>query len=332
MQRNRFGASDLEVSRIGFGCARIGGMGAAGPNRTRSIRLLHEAVERGINFFDTADAYAEGDSERLLGEAFQHRRHEVVIATKVGYVFSDKPITTGRLQPAVRVLRRVRSKLSSRLLGRGGRFEQQDFSPAYLVRAVEASLRRLRTDYIDVYQLHAPRGTKVERADAIDTLFRLRESGKIRHVGVGLETLYSADQWLAYPELGSMQLPFGLLDLEAHEVLPQVAQHGAALIARGAYGGGLLKAGHDLQWLREHTAKSARIGQFHRIAADANRSIYSLALQYVLQEPEVSVVLLGMHTQAQLEGNLKCANESPLDTATLAAIGEVNARVPLVHP
>lgn len=329
MLKRPFGSTQLMVSAIGFGCSRLGGMSAAGPRRNDSVRLLHAALDRGINFFDTADAYAEGDSERLLGEAFAKRRHDVILATKAGYVFSEQTVTSGRLQPALGALRRVRAKLDAKVLGRGDRFSQQDFSARYLTQAVEGSLRRLRTDYIDLYQLHAPKAGASALLDAIDTLERLRRAGKIRHFGVGLESL-DVKSWLEQEHLSSVQIPFGLLDLEAKpEVLSSIAERGVALIARGAFGGGLLKASLEPEWLRKNTEKWARIARFHQIAAGAGRSIYALALHYVLQQREVSSVLLGMHTEGHLDTNLRCFSEEPLAPSTLALVDEVNAQVPL---
>jgi len=330
MLKKPFGSTQLMVSTIGYGCSRIGGMSAAGPRRNDSVRLLHAALDRGINFFDTADAYAEGDSERLLGEAFRGRRHEVVLATKSGYLFSEQTVTEGRLQPALGALRRVRAKIDTKLLGHADRFSQQDFSARYLSQAVEGSLRRLRTDYIDLYQLHAPKAGPSVLRDAVETLERLQQAGKIRHFGVGLETLTHVGEWLTSERLSSVQIPFGLLDLEAKpDVLSSIAQRKVALIARGAFGGGLLKASLEPEWLRKNSEKWARIARFHEIARAAGRSIYALALHYVLQQNEVGVVLLGMHTEAHLETNLRCFGEAPLSESTLAEVDRVNAEVPL---
>lgn len=332
MFKKPFGSTQLMVSAIGFGCSRIGGMSAAGPRRNDSVRLLHAAIDRGINFFDTADAYAEGDSERLLGEAFARRRHEVILATKGGYVFDEQLVTSSRLQPALGALRRVRAKLDAKVLGRGDRFSKQDFSARHLTLAVEGSLRRLRTDYIDLYQLHAPKAGPAALAEAVDTLERLQQAGKIRHFGVGLESLDDVQSWLAHERLSSLQIPFGLLDLEAKpHVLSSIAERRVALIARGAFGGGLLKASLTPEWLRKNTEKWARIARFHQIAAEVGRSIYALALHYVLQQEAVSTVLLGMHTEAHLETNLRCFGEEPLAPSTLDLVDQVNAQVPLAR-
>lgn len=320
---------ELLASPVGFGCSRIGGMNAAGPKRSQVIRLLHEALDSGVNFFDTADAYARGDSERLLGEAFQHKRDEIILATKGGYLFDEQVVTASPLQPALSLLGKVRSKVEQKL-GAPAEFSRQKFSREYLTRALEGSLRRLRTDYIDLYQLHAPRTADALSGDAIDTLQRLQKQGKIRYFGVGLESLEDVPRWLEYRELACIQLPFGLLDLEAAQtVLPAISDSGRALIARGVYGGGLLRPNLDQAWLKSATPKWQRITEFHRIASRAGRSIYEVALHYVLQRPEVGLVLLGMTSHAELQSNLTCLRQKPLDDETRQALDSVYDQIPL---
>lgn len=317
------------TSPIGFGCSRLGGMSAAGPKRNQVIRLLHEALDSDVNFFDTADAYAQGDSERLLGEAFRHKRHRIILATKGGYVFEEQVVTASPLQPALSLFGKVRRKVGQKL-GAPPEFSQQNFSREYLTRAVEGSLRRLRTDYIDLYQLHAPRTSEALSGDAIDTLQGLQQQGKIRYFGVGLESLEDVSRWLEYGELASIQLPFGLLDLDAAQtVLPAISDAGRALIARGVYGGGLLKPNLDQAWLKSVTPKWQRIEEFHRIASRASRPIYEVALHYVLERPEVALVLLGMTSHAQLQSNLTCLRQGPLDDETRRAVDSVYDRFPL---
>lgn len=328
----QLGTTELLSSAIGFGCSRVGGVSAAGPKRTQVVKLLHEALESGINFFDTADAYAQGDSEHVLGEAFQHKRDRVILATKGGYIFEERVVTASPLQPARSVLDKIRGKVRQ-TLGAPAEFSRQNFAREYLTRAVEGSLRRLRTDYIDLYQLHAPRTVDAQSGEAIDTLQRLQQQGKIRYFGVGLESLGDVLLWLGYSELASLQLPFGLLDMEAtRTVLPAIADKGRALIARGVYGGGLLKADLDEAWLKSVTPKWERIAEFHRIAARTGRPIYEVALHYVLQRPEVALVLLGMTSPAQLRSNLDCLRQGPLDDETRQAVDSVGDRFPLPNP
>src|SRR5262245_23290155 len=156
MRYRRFGNTELRTSEIGFGCARIGGVFQQ-TSRSETISLLHRALDQGVTFFDTADMYAQGESERLLGQAFRGQRDRVVIATKFGYTLPTQKQLVSRVKPLLRPLvRRLRLRpahVHARL--RGG-VSQQDFSAAYIRRAVEGSLRRLQCDYIDVYQLHDP--------------------------------------------------------------------------------------------------------------------------------------------------------------------------------
>lgn len=283
--------------------------------------MLHQALDHGINYFDTADAYAEGDSERLLGEAFRSQRARVVIATKGGYVFREQTVTSGRLQPLRYGMRRLYRKLEGQVRGRGNRFSQQDFSAHYLTRAVEESLRRLQTDYIDVYQLHGPTLAQAQLGEVQEAFHRLRQSGKVRYFGVGLERLDEIAEWVDAGFLDALQLPFGLLDPEAkHATFPLLARAGVGLIARGAYGGGLLKAGIPPAKLRTMTPKWPRIQALHDVATRSGRSIYELALHYVLHSPEIGVVLLGMQSSAQLASNLRCVSSEPLDATTFSAL------------
>ncbi len=330
MQHKILGSTTLEVSAIGFGCSRIGGISATGRGRGETVRVLHQAQERGINFFDTADAYAQGDSERLLGEAFRGRRDKVILATKGGYLFHDTESAAGSLGRVVGLARRVKQKVESRLLGRKRQFAGQNFAPEYLVSAVERSLRRLNTDYIDLYQLHAPRTEQSRDSEVFETLARLRTAGKVRYFGVGLEALDDVEHWFGHAAVGSIQIPFGLLDLEArNRVLPLAAAKNVGLIARGVYGGGLLKPELSPESLRRMTPKWERIAAFHRIASSAARPIDEIALHYVLQMPEISCVLLGMRTPAHLEENLRCVTRPALDVELVRAIERVDSEIPL---
>lgn len=319
MEHKRFGLTDLKVAPIGFGCARVGGISCSGPGRKRIVYLLHEALERGINTYDTADAYAHGDSEKLLGEAFQARRDQVVIATKGGYCFSEQTLGSSLFHPLVGVARRVQRQVRTRLLGAPGQFSKQDFSSRYLIRAVEDSLRRLRTTYIDLYQLHAPRAAQATDTGLLETLQGLRKSGKIRYFGVGLESLDDAQLWLEAPGLASIQIPFGVVDPEANAVLlAKASKQRIAVIARGVFAGGLLK--NSSQDPPLPPAKMSRIQSLHRIADGSKRSLHELALRYVLQKPEIAMALIGMRRLAHLEANLRWAEAPPLSADTIQAI------------
>lgn len=319
MERRRFGTSDLWVSPIGFGTARIGGFSAAGPRRRTTLRLLEEAFDRGINTFDTADAYAHGDSEQLLGEVFRNNRDRVVLATKGGYCFTEQTHGAGPLDLGLAVLRKANREFASRVLGRPGQFSLQNFSRQYLTKAVDDSLRRLRTTYIDLYQLHAPRTSQAHQSEVIDTLEDLRKAGKIRYFGVGLETLGDVDLWLARPGLCSIQIPFGVGDPEAKQgVLAAAARRSVAVIARGVFSGGLLKSESSPSVTPGPRQKL--LEALKRIASTEGRSVFELALRYVVQKPEVSLTLIGIHRPGHLATSLAYLESPPLDAEVLAAI------------
>ena len=174
-----FGNTDLQVSEIGLGCARLGGMLAQNQGRGESpLTLLHKAFEAGITLFDTADMYTQGESETLIGQAFRAKRDKVVIASKGGYCLPAQRKLLARVKPLIRPLARAlgisRGNLPSSVSGT----ISQDFSPGYLSGAIEASLRRLQTDYLDLYQLHSPPGTVIAAGEWVEALEKLKLRAK----------------------------------------------------------------------------------------------------------------------------------------------------------
>ena len=156
MHYRQFGKTGWRVSEIGFGGARIGGLLAEDGGRATSLRTLEAACDAGINFYDTADIYSQGESEILIGKAFRKTRDKVFIATKGGYCLPGRKKLIQFIKPFAKPLVRAiglrRSAVPAALSGT----ISQDFSPGYLRKAVEASLRRLRSDHIDLYQIHSP--------------------------------------------------------------------------------------------------------------------------------------------------------------------------------
>src|ERR1700704_1384701 len=181
---------------------------------------LDAACDAGINFYDTADMYSQGESEILVGKAFRKKRDKVFIATKGGYCLPGRKrliqLIKPFAKPIVRALGLRRSAVPASLSGT----VSQDFSPGYLREAVEASLRRLQSDHIDLYQLHSPpreelTGSRLQ--DALGLLGRLKTEGKIREYGIALDSVYDAVHCLDMEGLASLQMPFGLMDLQALE-------------------------------------------------------------------------------------------------------------------
>ncbi len=317
MRYKNFGDTALQVSEIGLGCARLGGLLAQNQVRGESsLTLLHKAFEAGITFFDTADMYTQGESETLLGKAFHAKRDKVVIASKGGYCLPGRRKLLARIKPVVRPLARVLGIKRGNLPAAVSGALAQDFSPRYLSEAVEASLRRLRTDYLDLYQLHSPPGAIIESGECLETLETLKNQGKIRYYGVAVDTVEDALRCLKFPEIASVMAPFGLLDPEALDAFfAQAEARKLAVIARGCFGGGLLSADLTQQQLQEKTPKWEQILAYRQFAEQRGRSLLEMALQFSLGIRPISVNLLGMRTEAHLRTNLAYLAAPPLSDA-----------------
>jgi len=287
---------------------------------------LQQALEAGITFFDTSNIYSQGASEMLLGKAFGDRRDQVIIASKGGYTLPAQRKLVARLKPLVKPLARslgiTRQNLPASVTGTLG----QDFSSAALVQALEASLRRLKTDYLDLYQLHSPPASVIQAGEFIETLEQLKAQGKIRFYVISAETVEDALLCLRYPGVSTIQVPFGLLDQEASpNLLAQAAARDVAIIARGCYGAGLLNTALTEQQLQELTPKWPQIMAYRRIAAQHHRDLLAMALQYALRFTSIAVTLIGMRTKAHLRDNLRYAAAPPLSESEYRELMRVDA-------
>jgi aryl-alcohol dehydrogenase-like predicted oxidoreductase len=312
----QFGKTGWHVSEIGFGGARIGGLLAQDGGRVASLMTLEAACDAGINFYDTADMYSQGESEILVGKAFRKKRDKVFIATKGGYCLPGrkrliqviKPI----VKPIVRAIGLRRSAVPAALSGA----ISQDFSPGHLRKAVEASLRRLQSEYIDLYQIHSPpreelRGTRLQ--DALGLLVRLKAEGKIREYGIALDSADDAVHCLGMEGIASLQIPFGLMDQEALDgVFEKVSERQYGIITRGCFGGGALKQSLTEKDLRATEPKWERVLQIRRLAEQMQRSPLEAALQFSLSIERISVTILGMRTPQHLAANLQYYAAKPL--------------------
>jgi aryl-alcohol dehydrogenase-like predicted oxidoreductase len=312
----QFGKTGWGVSEIGFGGARIGGLLAQDGGRASSLRTLEAACDAGINFYDTADIYSQGESEILVGKAFRKKRDKVFIASKGGYCLPGRSrliqLIKPFAKPVVRAIGLRRSAVPAALSGT----ISQDFSPGHLRKAVEASLRRLRSDYIDLYQLHSPPREKIcgtQLQDALGLLAHLKTEGKIREFGIALDSVDDAAHCLGMEGVASLQMPFGLMDPEALEgMFDKVSEHQFAIITRGCFGGGALKQSLTEADLRAIEPKWERVLQIRRLAEQAQRSPLEAALQFSLGVERISVTILGMRTQQHLAANLEYYAAEPL--------------------
>jgi aryl-alcohol dehydrogenase-like predicted oxidoreductase len=273
MNYRPLGATGLKVSELGFGCSKLGGTVERQDDR-EVLATLQEALASGVTYFDTADSYGQGRAEELLGKVLAGRRASVVIASKAGYQLSAAGGVLAKLKPLVRPLvRRLKSAARAASRVRAAQI-QQNFSPEYVRAAVEGSLHRLRTDYLDVFQLHSPPAEAVSTEGLHAMLERLQREGKIRHFGVACAQIADAGPWLRYPGVTSLQIRLNMGEFEdAMPVMAEAARHGIGIVAREV----LRAAGHP--------------------AAEA--------LPFVLQFPEVSTAIVGMRSRKHLRDNLQ---------------------------
>ncbi|MEO6239499.1 MAG: aldo/keto reductase, partial [Vicinamibacterales bacterium] len=293
----------------GLGCARIGGIFKREPQEF--VSLLAAALDAGISFFDTSDIYSQGESEKLIGRAFKKRRDRVVIASKAGYVLPSRRRIVARLKPfvrpAIRLLGLSRQSLPAAVRGTLA----QDFSPGHLRRAVEGSLGRLGTDYLDLLQLHSPPAAVVERGEWTGTLNALQAEGKIRYYGVSCESVETAFAALRQPGVSGLQLSISLLERDAVRVLASALAQGVGVIARECLANGLLVkelTPNDVRGYchsdQEAAAKVLQIQKYRGAASASRCTLTQLALRYVSSLDGVSVTLIGVSSVAQLNALL----------------------------
>lgn len=307
MNYRSFGMTGLQVSEIGLGCSHLG-TDVFSKSEKESVRVLHRAFEAGINFYDTADIYGYGGSEKLIGCAFKGRRDKVIISSKVGRVQSLSERTGRFLLPILQPIRHVQplKGILKKALKPG-----KNFASDHLKKAVEKSLKRLQTDYLDLYQLHSPSSWVIEQGEVFNTLDYFKREGKIRFYGVSVETLNDAFLCLKYSDISSLQITLNLLEHEAvKKLLPQAGQRKVAIIARIPLARGLLTEKNynhtDLftNKSRLQTSKS-KVEKLSFLVNGGFRTLPQAALQFVLHHSQVSVVIPGTRTLKHLEENLE---------------------------
>jgi len=334
MKHRRFGATGLLVSEIGFGGSRIGGLLAQGTTGS-GISTLHAALDAGINFFDTAGIYSQGEGEELIGQAFRGRRDRVIIASKGGYLLPTRHHLMARVKPLLRPVVRFLGLKREHLPGGIAGQLAHDFSASSLTNALEATLRRLRTDYVDIYQLHSPSSTDIASESFLETLSALQalqKAGKIRFFGVAADSLEDTNRAVQRGTFNSVQGPFGLLDPDANGLLQGWYDLRLGVIVRGCFGGGLLKDSLSVDELRHLTPKYDSIIALRRIAEERQRPMLELALQYCLRTPGIGVTLLGMRTEEHVRQNMRYYDAAPLTDDELAACNRLSATVPQPVP
>lgn len=322
------GATGLKISEIGCGCSSLGGV-LDRDGEAEGLRTLQVAMDHGINFFDTADAYSMGRSEELLGQAVRGRRDQVVITTKGGSRFTPawKSIVDSRslLVPIRKVLRPFKRYFN---LVRHTQ-KQYDYSPVHLRNALETSLKRLGTDYIDLYQLYNPTPPDLETGEFIESLEAFRQEGKIRFYGISCRSADDALLCLKYPGISAIQIVVSLADQEAlGGIIDQIAAKGVGVIAREPLAQGFLTACAGSTLAEESSRSRAEIRSRKRrskqfeFLVHSDRSLAQAAIQFALQVPGVSTVIPGMMTPEHLVENMGAFSAAPLSVDELRQIAE----------
>ncbi len=321
MQYRPLNGTPLTLSAVGFGVWTVGTTWWGVTDRQEGIRLLRLAFDLGITFFDTGNTYADGAAETILADALGHRRSDIVIATKFGYDLSVPSRPNQQERP-------------------------QDWSPAHMRRSLEDSLRRLRTDWVDYYQLHNPRLDAIQRDDLLAALEDARREGLIRAFGVALGPAFDmrqAEEGIAAVRRGMpAQLIYNILEQELGEAIFPVAREcGVGTLARVPHASGLLDGtatratefppGDHRRWRIDTPEKRAaweegirRAGTLAFLARDG-RTLGQAAIQFILREPSIGAVIPNIYDEAGLREFAGACEAPPLTDAEYDAIQRLRA-------
>jgi len=320
MNYRTLGSTRLKVSELGLGCSSLGNSIFNYNDEKEFIKLLNQAFENGINFFDTADSYAYGHSETLLGKAFSEKGNKVIISTKVGFLPSSLSSHTKSLIPFLGNTRKLISpfKMSLKRFSK----KNQDFSPEHISSSVEKSLKRLNRDYIDLYLLHSPPAELIEKSGVLKILNDLKNEGKIRFFGVSARTIDDAVMCLHYPEISVLQIEFNLLNQEAvWKLFPLLMQKQIGIIARVPLARGLLtsygkvKTGFTMS--REAFYKK-RKNSLKNLEKEISKKIFpEAAIRFILNHQQISTLITGTKSIDHLKENLKTISNPNLTNEEL---------------
>ena len=320
MRTRRFGDTDLEASEIGFGTWALGSTWWGEVSEQAGERLLLEALDLGITFFETGDAYGQGANEQLVGRVLGPHRDRIQLSTKFGYVLAgDRQEHSEGERP-------------------------QRWDGPFVRQALEASLRRLGTDHLDLYQLHNPRRDAIDSDECFATLDQLRAEGKIAQYGVALGP---AIGWreeglraVSNRRIASVQTVYNLLEQDpGREFMATAADHGVGVMARVPTSSGLLDGNLTLEttfgpgdhrrhrpreWLVEGLEKIERVRFL--CGPETGRTMAQAALRFILAQPQMTVVIPTITNQAELREYAGAADVADLTADELARVDELHER------
>lgn len=285
MKKRQLGTSNLHISEISLGCMSLP------PNPAEAEEVIHTAIDAGINYFDTADLYNQGDNEKVVGAALKPHRQNIYLASKVGNRWEE---------------------------GKEG--WSWDTSANYINKAVRDSLQRLQTDYLDLYQLHG--GTTEDNWEEItDTFESLKKEGLIREYGISSIRPNVFMPFLQNSDAISNMMQFNIFDERASEFFDQIQQTGASVVTRGSIAKGLLTK----EW---RTRLKSYMNYDEAAAKDVLQKIeqqfddvHAAALAFNLQYPTVASTVIGARTVTQLQQNLHAYEKAQ----TMLNISEIDS-------
>lgn len=326
MRYRRIGSTDITVSEVGFGVWTVSTEWWGITNEAVGVRLLHQAHDAGLTFFDTADTYGNGLGETLLAKAFPAKRSQLVIGTKVGYDFYHH---TSR---------------------RGHEELPQNWRPDYIRFALDESLVRLKTDYVDLYQLHNPRLSAIQQDDLFATLEALKSEGKIRAYGVALGPAIAERQIeegkaaIESRHVQVVQIIYNLLEqMLGEELFPVGRRAGSSFLVRVPHASGLLDG-----TVTEQTVFTEKDHRFHRVSTEerkrkwqieglqkvkqlafltegTNRTLAQAAIKFILAEASVASVLPNVYNETLLREFAAAPDTADLTDGELARISRLYA-------
>jgi aryl-alcohol dehydrogenase-like predicted oxidoreductase len=317
MKYRTIGDTGIEVSAVGFGLWTISTGWWGIEDEHHGLDLLRKAYDSGVRFFDTADTYGQGKGETMLADALGDVRDRIVIATKFGYDFYNH------------------------LAERDGHKElPQDFSPKHIRFAVEQSLERLRTDYIDFYQLHNPRMWAIRSDELFDTLNELKAEGKIRAYGAALGPAigWEAEGLAAIHDryIATLQIIHNMLEQDpGRSLLAAAKERGVGVFVRVPHSSGLLEGKYTAEttfsandhrshrpreWLTEGLKKLEKLAF---LTDGTGRTIGQAAIQWLLATPTIASVLPNIYDSEQLAEFVSSADTSPLSDDELSRVADL---------
>ncbi|QSF43334.1 aldo/keto reductase [Paenibacillus tianjinensis] len=285
MNKRQYGSTGKSVSEIGFGAWQLGNsQDWEAMSETAAIELVHEALERGMNFFDTAPNYGLGTSEELLGKALAGKRSSAVLNTKFGHAVDGRT----------------------------------NYNADQIIRSVEGSLKRLQTDYVDSVLIHNPPFEILDgKYGHYEELEKLKAAGKILTYGVSVDSAPEMLEVIKHTNIGVMEVMFNIFYQETAEAFKLAQENNIALIIKVPLDSGWLSGKYNSQstfsgvrsrWSPEIIRKRAALLEQIQFITNEETTMTMAALRFILAYPEVTTVIPGVRNSAQLAENIAASD------------------------